>query len=155
MEMRAPLPVALVVLDASDFPDTDAARRFVLSPRFTGFLRLAEHGLYLYRGETDGGPDTELVRHAAVHLLLDLKLLQRVAESALTRRLEPRPLVSEGAEAVTWTRAVLAELATSLGDEEATGCLFGLFERVRTPSRPLRVAPRAASSAPATRSRAR
>jgi hypothetical protein len=152
--MPAPLPVALVVLDAHDFPDTDAARHFVLSPRFARFLGLAEHGLYLYRSDGDGGPAADLVRHAAVHLLLDLKFLQRMAGSAMTRRLEPRPLVSESADAVVWTRAVLAELATKLADDEAAGYLLGLFERVRTPAGPLRAAPPAASSPRATRSRA-
>lgn len=149
MAPYAPLALALVVLETGEFPDTDAARRFVLSARFASFLSLAEYGLSQYRDGGEEGPQTELVRHAAVQLLLDLKALQRAAESAVARGLEPRPFVPDEADAVVWTRAVLAELAMKLGDEDATSYLLGLFERIRTRAGVLRGAPPAISSPPA------
>lgn len=153
MDAHAPLPFALVVLDTSDFPDTDVARRFVSSARFACLLSLAEYGLYRYRNGEDEGPRTELARHAAAQLLLDLTALQRAAGSAVARCLEPRPFVSDGADAVAWARAVLAELAMKLSDDEATAYLLGLFERFKAPPRALRASPPAASSPRAIRQR--
>jgi len=133
MEDHAPLSLALVVFDASDFPDTDSAQRFVESEPFGYLSDLAEYGLYKYRDGEVRGPLTELVRDAAAHLLLDLEAIRRAAGSPVPRRLEPASFPRETGDAMVWPRAVLAELAVNRFDGAATRYLLGLFDRVRAP----------------------